>query len=142
MAIVALLAWLGLAYCTAPADAHEYRRTAVEAAQASLAAVRTVALAGAANEDGKLLDPYLSALIDDEAGSVAGAQQRLAALPPPDPATRALRDELTPLLVEAARQIGDLDGATSAGDREAVDAHVDGLRRVGDRLDDLVGRYR
>src|SRR2546430_11458919 len=129
MANVALLAWLGVAYCTAPADAHEYRRTAVEAAQASLAAVRTVALAGAANEDGKLLDPYLSALIDDEAGSVAGAQQRLAALPPPDPATRALRDELTPPPVEAARQIGDLDRATPAGGPGGGDAHVGGARR-------------
>jgi hypothetical protein len=139
---VIVLVWAGLAYCAGPADAHEYRRTSVQAAQAGLDAARTAALAGTADRDGKLVDPYLSVVLDDSAGVVASAQDKLAAQAPPDPATRALRDELLPLLVEAARQIGDLDLATSSGDRAGIDGHVDGLRRVGDRLDDFVERYR
>src|SRR2546421_7023819 len=94
--VVLLLIWAGLAYCAAPADAHEYRRTAVQAAQARLNAVRTAALAGGAHRDGKLVDPYLSVVIDESAGAVASAQDELGAEPPPDGATRALRDQLTP----------------------------------------------
>jgi hypothetical protein len=139
---VAVLVWLGLAYCAAPPDAHEYRRTAVQSAQAALAAVRTVVLAGPADRDGKLFPPYLSALIDDEAGAVTSAERELAAEPPPDAGTRAVRDQLTPLLVEAGRQIADLDAAESAGDRPALAAHLDALRAIGDRLDAFVERYR
>jgi hypothetical protein len=142
LGVVAMLAWVGLAYCAGPADAHEYRRTAVQAAQAGLNAVRTATLAGTAGRDGKVIDPYLSVVIDDSTGAVASAHNQLAAQSPPDPATRVLRDELTPLLDEAVRQIGDLHLAMSAGDRAGTDAHLDGLRRVGDRLDDFVGRYR
>ena len=92
---VAVLVWLGLAYRSGPPDPHDYRRTAVQSAQA-----------------------------------------------PPDAATRALRDELTPLLVEAARRIGDLDLAASAGDDAGIDAVVAGLRQVGDQLADFVERHR
>ena len=140
--VVIVLAWVGLAYCAGPADAHEYRRTAVQTAQAGLNAVRTAALAGVADRDGKLVDPYLSVVIGDSAGAVASAQDELAAQFPPDAATRALRDELTPLLVEAARRIGNLDLATSAGDDAGTDAVVAGLRQVGDQLDDFVQRHR
>jgi hypothetical protein len=142
LGVVIVLVWVGLAYCSGPADAHEYRRTAVQAAQAGLNAVRTAALTGVADRDGKLVDPYLSVLIDDSAGAVASAQDQLAAQPPPDAATRALRDELTPLLVEASRRIGDLDLAASSGDDAAIDAVVAGLRQLGDELDGFVGRHR
>lgn len=142
LGVVVVLAWAGLAYCAGPADAHDYRRTAVQAAQAGLNAVRTAALAAVADRSGKVLDPYLSVVIDDSAGAVASAQDELAAEPPPDDATRALRDELTPLLVEASRRIGDLDLATSSGDDAGIDAAVSGLRQVGDRLDHFVERHR
>jgi hypothetical protein len=137
-----VLIWAGLAYCTGPADAHGYRRTAVQAAQAGLNAVRTAALTGVSDRDGKLIDPYLSVLLDESAGAVASAQNDLAAQPPPDGATRALRDELAPLLVEAAGAVGDLDLATSAGDDAGIDAVVARLRQLGDRFSDFVDRYR
>jgi hypothetical protein len=142
LGVVIVLAWVGLAYCAGPADAHEYRRTAVQAAQAGLNAVRTAALAGVADRDGKLVDPYLSVVLDDRAGAVASAQDELAAQAPPDAATRTLRDELTPLLVEAARRIGDLDLVALSGDDAGIDAVVAGLRQVGDQLDGFVERHR
>ena len=140
--VVLLLIWAGLAYCAGPADAHEYRRTAVQAAQAGLNAVRTAALAGVSDRDGKLIDPYLSVLIDESAGAVASAQNQLAAQPPPDDATRTLRDQLAPLLLDAAGAVGDLDHATSAGDDAGIDAVVARLRQLGDRFNDFVDRYR
>jgi hypothetical protein len=137
---VALVVWLGLAYCATPPDAHEYRKTAVEQAQATLGAVRTVAVAGAAARDGRLVPPYLATVIDDATGSVASAQRQLDAQPPPDAGTVALRDQLAPLLLDAARQIAGLDRALSGeGD---VAASLDGLGRLGDRLADFVERYR
>jgi hypothetical protein len=139
---VIALVWLGLAYCAGPPDAHGYRQTAVEAAQAGLNAARTVALAGSARNGDRLFDPYLTTVIDDEAGAVASALQRVTAETPPDDGTRRARDQLVPLLVQAAREIGDLDLAASRGDRAGVAAHVDRLREVGDRLDDFVERYR
>jgi hypothetical protein len=139
---VIVLAWVGLAYCAGPADAHEYRRTAVQAAQAGLNAVRTAALAGVADRDGKVIDPYLSVVLDTSAGAVASAQDELSAQSPPDDATRALRDELVPLLVEAGQRIGDLELATSSGGDAEIDAVVAELRQVGDQLDDFVERHR
>jgi hypothetical protein len=140
--VVIALAWVGLAYCAGPTDAHGYRRTAVEMAQASVNAVRTAALVGVADHNGKLVDPYFSVLIGRSAGAVAGAQDELAAESPPDDATRALRDELTPMLVEAAKAIGDLELATAGGDDAQIDGVVAQLRQVGDRLDDFVERHR
>jgi hypothetical protein len=138
---VVVLVWLGLAYCTGPPDAHEYRRTAVAAAQAGLGAVRTVALAGDAQEHGRLWDPYLATVLDDQIGSVASAQEQVSASVPPDDATRRVRDQLLPLLADAGREIGDLSAALDRQDRAAVRTHLDRLRALGDRLDDFVERY-
>jgi len=138
---VAVVLWLGVAYCAAPPDAHDYRRDAVSAAQAALTAVRSVALAGQAQEAGRLFDPYLSTVIDDEAGAVASAQQQVLGQPPPD-GTRTVRDQLLPLLVQAGREIADLDAALSHGDHAGVRQHLDTLHDLGDRLDDFVERYQ
>jgi hypothetical protein len=142
IAVAAVLLWLAVAYCAGPPGAHEYRRSAVEAAQGALTAVRSVALAGDAQERGRVFDPYFSTLIDDEAGAVASAQQQLTAQSPPDDGTRILRDQLLALLVAAAREIGDLASAASAGDRAGVHAHADRLRDLGDKLEDLVEQYQ
>jgi hypothetical protein len=141
-AAVIALGWLGLAWCAGPADAHDYRRTAVSAAQAGLNAVRTAALAGAADRDGKLVDPYLSVVLDDAGGAIAGAQGELAAQGPPDAATRTERDQLTPLLVDAGHRVGDLNLALADGDRNGADAAVAALHALGDRFDAFVEQYR
>jgi hypothetical protein len=135
---VVVLVWLGLAYCTGPVDAHGYRKTAVQSAQAALNAVRTGALAA----DAQLLDPYASTLLGDQLGAVAAAQEQLLAEPPPDSGTRNVRDQLLPLLNGSAVQLGDLAYAMSTGDLAAVRAHQEQLRRLGDQLDDFVERYR
>ncbi len=138
---VALALWLGLAYCAAPPDPREYRRAAVEQAQAALGAVRTVALAGAAARDGRLVPPYLSTVIDDAAGSVASTQRQLDAHAPPDAGTGAMRDQLAPLLLDASGQIAALDRALSGGASADGTAGLDGLAHTGDRLAAFVERY-
>jgi hypothetical protein len=140
--VVVVTLWFGLAWCAAPADAHECRRTAVQAAQAGLTAARTVALAGDAQLRDRLFDPYFATVVEDESGAVAGAQQQLAGQVPPDEGTRRMRDQLTPLLVAATQQIGDLDLALSSGDRDAATRNLAALRHTGDQLDDFVERYR
>ena len=139
---VIVLLWVGLAYCAGPPGSHAYRRTAVQAAQAGLNAVRTGVLTGTADNAGKLLDPYESVVFDDAAGDIASAQSQLAALAPPDADTRRMRDQLIPLLTEGGRQLGDLDLALSGGDRAGAQARVTALQGIGDRLDDFVARYR
>jgi hypothetical protein len=131
---VLVLVWLALAYCSGPPSAHEYRRTAVEAAQSALSAVRTVVLAGDAHD--RLLPPTHDVVVEDAAGSVASAQQRLTAQAPPDDGTRQVRDQLLPLLVQASREIAD---ASDAADPKP---HLDRLRDLGDKLDAFVERYR
>lgn len=142
VAAVVVLLWLGLAYCSGPPDSHEYRRTAVQAAQAGLNAVRTIALTAPAQAGGKLIDPYQSVVFDDAAGAVATAQSQLAAQAPPDPATRRMRDQLAPLLTGAARELGDLDLALAAGDQAGAQGHIGALKGLGDQLDGFVSRYR
>ncbi len=140
--VVVVLLWLGLAYCTGPPDSHAYRRTAVQAAQAALSAVRSAALTGATDRDGKLIDPFTSVVLDDAAGALASAQSQLAAQTPPDGATRTMRDQLVPLLTDAARQLGDVDLALSSRDQAGVQQHIGALNGLGDKLDDFVSRYR
>jgi hypothetical protein len=140
--VVVVLLWAGLAYCAGPPDSHEYRRTAVQAAQSALNAVRTAALTGVAHRDGKLIDPYESTLLDDATGAVAGAQSQLAAQAPPDPDTRRVRDQLAPLLGDAARRVSDLELALSSGDGAAAQEQVTALGNLGKQLDDFVARYR
>lgn len=139
---VLVLLWAALAYCGGPPDSHDYRRTAVQAAQAGLTAVRSAAIAGTAQRAGKLLDPYQSVVFDDAARTVAGAQDQLAAQAPRDPDTRRIRDQLAPLLADAARAVGDLDLALSSGDQAGAQARITALNGLGDRLDDFVVRYR
>ena len=142
IAVAIVLAWAALAYCAGPPDDHGYRRTAVQSAQAALNAVRTAALTADAHRAGKLVDPYESVIFDDAAGAIASAQSQLAAQAPPDAATQRIRDQLAPLLSDAARQLGDLDLALSGGDQPTAEARVTALRGLGDRLDDFVSRYR
>jgi hypothetical protein len=137
--VALLAAWALVAFAVGrPTDYHEYHKTAVESAQAALSAARTAAVAGRAAVDGRLLDPYLSTVLDNAIGSIASAQQQLAAADPPGAAGRRLRDELVPLLVTAGDRTGDLSRARSAGARTAA---VEGLLQTGDRLADFVDRH-
>src|SRR5690349_18498868 len=140
--VVLVLVWAALAYCAGPPSGHGYRRTAVQVAQAALDAVRTAALAGDADLDGKLLDPYQSVVLDDALGAVAGAQSQLAAESPPDADTRRMRDQLVPLLTDATRQLVDLVLTLAGGDQASARARTGDLHHLGDQLDDFVARYR
>ncbi len=131
---VVLLVVLGYgAYAsTQPPDRHEFRTTAVEAAQAAHDALRTAYLAGVALRDGRTTTLYVTVLLDGGTRRTAVAVHQLAELSPPDDGMRALRDELAPLLTETLQRLGD-----TAGDPTAVEA----LPPLADRLSDVLDRY-
>ncbi|MDG6101613.1 hypothetical protein Daura_38880 [Dactylosporangium aurantiacum] len=117
---------------TRPPDRHEFRTTAVQAAQSAHDALRTAYLAGVALRDGRATEPYVTVVLDDGTRRTTKTAAKLAELPPPDDDMRALRDELAPLLTEALQRLGD----TAA---HPVD--VDALPPLADRLSDVLDRY-
>jgi hypothetical protein len=133
--------WGLLAYATRPPGAHEYRVDARQAAGGALSGVRTVVLAGRAEAADKVLDPYLATVLDDATDAVRTAQSDLAGQPPPDGRTRAMRDELAPLLAQAVQEVGDVSVAVGASDSRALSAAIGHLQHLGDQLSDFLERH-
>ncbi|WP_327010160.1 hypothetical protein OHA72_24705 [Dactylosporangium sp. NBC_01737] len=131
---VALLAALGYgAYAsTQPPDRHEFRITAVEAAQSAHDALQTAYLAGVALRDGRATALYVTVLLDGGTRRTTKTVATLAELPPPDEEMRTLRDELAPLLTEAVQRLGD-----AAADPTDIDA----LPPLTERLANFLDRY-
>jgi hypothetical protein len=140
LAVVA--GWAALALvATAGPDPHAFRKTAANAAQGALTAVRTARLAGEAELDGRLLPTYLAPVLDNAVRGVADAQNEVALSPPPGTAEAQLRDELVALLVDAERETGLLVAAFDRDDDDAARAAIDALAPVGDRLDAFVEEH-
>jgi hypothetical protein len=137
------LAWVLVAFGTSrPADYHQYHKTALESAGAALSATRTAAVAGTAALDGKVLDPYLSVVLDNATGSIASAYKQLTVEAAPGAAGRKLREEILPLLVTAGGRAADLSDAADHDDRARIRGAVDALNDTGDKLEDFVERHR
>ena len=84
---------------------------------------------------GRVTAAYAATAYDDAVKAVAGGQQKLATAVPPDAATTALRDRLAPLVVAAAAELSEANGAdTDAALADAVDA----LNGTAERLNDLI----
>jgi hypothetical protein len=133
---VIVLALVGLGYCDVqPPDYHQYRKTANQAADAAYGAVRTTALTVGALLQHRVTGPYASVVVDGALSSVASATQQVTQLAPPDRATTAMRSELTPLLADAARELGDVSTALDDGQPERIRSAARGLGALGDRLD-------
>jgi hypothetical protein len=140
MVVVLLLVWFGFS-STQPPDFHQYRTTANQAAEAAHDAVRTTALTIGALLEHRVTGPYASVVVDDAVTSVTGATQQLAQLPPPDAATAAMRAELTPLLGDAARELGDVSHALADGAPDKIRSSAANLQSLGDRLDQYLGKH-
>jgi hypothetical protein len=138
-----VLAWVGLALVSGGGpDPHGFRQTAAKAAQGALTGVRTARLAGQAQLDGRAVETFVSPVLDNAVQAVATAQERLAGTPAPGAAEAGTRDELTRLLDDAARTVGDLVAAIDQGDDAAARGAVGALGPLGDRLDDFVQGHR
>jgi hypothetical protein len=125
-----------------PTDRAGYQDTAVHAAEGTLSAVRTLALVGQAELDGKVVDPYVRVVSDRIREAVATPTHDLAAEEVPDAESRALRDELLPLLSTAVAGVGDAAQALERHDRGQIAASVATLQRLGDRLEQFIRRHR
>lgn len=135
--------WIALATSSiGGADRQAFDKTAITSARGALSAVRTAGLAGQAELHGRVTRTFLRPLLDHTVRAVATAQQRMIRTPPPDIAREAVRDELTKLLDEAGRAMGDLVGALGRGDEAGVRAAVGELGPIGDRLADFVERHQ
>jgi hypothetical protein len=141
VAVVAVWAVLALLSTQGP-DPHEFRATVAKSAQGALSAVRTARLAGQAQLSGHAFPTYTTPVLDDAVEGVATARQRLAQTPPAGTAQAPVRDELTGLLDDATKAVGDLVSALDRGDDGAAGTAVDALGRVGDRLSGFVEAHR
>ena len=96
------LAWAGAGYlATKPVDFHDYRVTAVGAAQSAYDALATASLTGTALLAGRVTQPYADSMLDDARGALAGAAKQFTDIAAPDESTEAMRDQLGPLLERA-----------------------------------------
>jgi hypothetical protein len=138
--VVGIGGWLGYA-SSRPPDFHEYRVTAVEAAQAARDGLLIAGLTADALLGGRAMAPYVSTVLDDAGSSVADAGGRFAALAPTDQRMVAIRDELTPLLTEATTRLGDVLRAEANDDVPALRESIRPLRPLADRLAAFLDRH-
>jgi hypothetical protein len=131
-----LLLWAGFAYdVTRPADRRDYHRTAVQVAESAHDGVRTGWLIGREQLADRVFGTFVTSTFDDAEKAVAGASKQFASEAPPDEASTGLRDQLSPLLRDAARLLGD---ASEAADDNALRQAVDELGKLADQLDAFV----
>lgn len=132
-AVVLALLWGGAGYLvTRPTTFHDYRMTAVDAAQSTYNALATARLAGAARLDRRVTEPFLDSVLADSREALAGAAKRFAGESPPDARTAAMRDELGPMLVRASTA---LDGLENAADDAALRAALDPVAAAAGEVD-------
>ncbi|MFF5229004.1 hypothetical protein [Dactylosporangium sp. NPDC000521] len=125
-----VLGW-GAYASTQPPDRHEFRATAVEAAQSAHDALETAYLAGTALREGRVTTLYVTVLLDGGTKRTATLISKFDQLPPPDDDMRALRDELDPMLTESMRRLGDT--ATEPTEVGALPALTERLTAFLDR---------
>ena len=114
------LAWGGAGYlATKPVDFHDYRVTAVGAAQSAYDALATTSLTGDALLAGRVTRPYADSMLGDARSALAGAAKQFTDVAPPDDRTAAMRDQLGPLLIRANAV---LPGTSDDLTRGALDA--------------------
>jgi hypothetical protein len=134
--IAAALLWGGAGYlATKPTDFHDYRVAAVGAARSAYDALATAELTGRAVLAHRVTGPYAASTLDDCRSALAGAAKRFAGVGPPDAPTRAMRDELGPLLVRANAALSGVEDGVSA-------SSVAALHPVAARLDDFVQAHQ
>jgi hypothetical protein len=143
VAVAALLVWALVGYyVTKPTDFHDYRKGAVQAAQSVYYSVRAAERTVQAQLDGRTFDTYVRSALDDAVKATAGAAKQFAGEAPVDAATTRMRDQLGPLLLTAARTLGDVQMAEQSGDEAALRRSMQALRPVGDRLSDFIESYQ
>ena len=143
--LVALVvgAWgVGGYLVTKPTDFHDYRKTAVQAAQSAYGAVTTARLTGEARGDARLYRRYAGTMLDDARDALAGAAKQFSATAPPDDVTNAIREQLAPLLVDADTTLGAVERALDDEDDAALAAAVAALEPVGEALADFIEEHR
>jgi hypothetical protein len=79
----------------------KYEGKAVTTADAALSAVNTVRLAARTGSTDHGFGPYLSVMLSEQEGSLAGVQGTFDSIQPPDGRADDLRDELDELLADA-----------------------------------------
>jgi hypothetical protein len=141
--VVVVLIWGLFSYfAIKPTDAHDFRKTAVQAAQSAYFSISTADLAVRQYLAGRTLDTYLQAALDDATKGVSGAASEFASEQPVDPYTTRLRDQLTPLLSASVRAMQDLRTAEQAGDTAALRRYDKELRPLRTKLNRFIERYR
>jgi hypothetical protein len=130
------LAWGGAGYlATKPVDFHDYRVTAVQAAQSAYDALATASLTGTALLAGRVTRPYADSMLGDARSALSGAAKQFAGVGPPDDRTRKMRDRLGPLLVRANAVLPDRSSDLT---RTALDA----IRPVEAGLDQFITAHK
>ncbi|GAB2923297.1 hypothetical protein GCM10027280_07980 [Micromonospora polyrhachis] len=127
---------------TTPTDRHDYRKTAVQAAQSAYGAVTTARLTAEGRADARLYRRYAGTMLDDARDALAGAAKQFSATTPPDDVTTGIRAQLAPLLVDADTALGAVERAVDDEDDAALRAAVTALEPVGTALADFIEAHK
>ncbi|WP_143467157.1 hypothetical protein [Lentzea kentuckyensis] len=117
-----------------PVSAGQYRSTVETGVQEAVSSVGTARIAGQQALRGNTFPPYQSTVVDDARKALATAASDVMELQVPGPDSARLRDDVSPLLQDSARLVGDLGAALENDDRPAAEAAVAGLTAVGEKL--------
>ncbi len=140
--LVAVAVIVVLVYVSStPPSYRGYEQSAAQAADDALSAVLSARLVSRARLDGKILGPYLTVTLDEAHTAAAKAQTTVAETDSPSEATDKLRAEVTPLLDDAVRAVGDARYASERDDTAALGAAAENLGKLGDELDSFVQEH-
>jgi hypothetical protein len=138
-----IAAWMvGYTVLDRAPDNTAYRTMCVRAAQSGLDGLETARLAADDRGEAKVPSTTATVLLESAGKLVGEGQSSLAGVDPPDQRSIALRDEVTPLLVEANSVYGDLTLARGLNDRPAWQAAVARIEPLAAKLRAFVERHR
>jgi hypothetical protein len=123
-------------------DATAYRTLCVHAAQSALDGLATARLVADEHGEASTLSTTATAMLDDASELLGEAASTLGGVEPPDDASVALRDQVTPLLAEANRVYGDVALARAEGDRAGWHAAVARIAPLEEQLRAFIEGHR
>jgi len=131
-----------VAACVAPALSYgAYEGKAAASAESSLAAVRTAVLAVRTSERRRLPETYLAVVAEQAEGDATSVAGQFSSIQPPDERSDRLRDQLRPLLENAAGLLGLVRIRARRGDLDALAPVIARLTAVAGALDRFAGAH-
>lgn len=137
-----LLLLVAISGCVLPArDYEDFESKAETTAEDTLSAVQTALLAVEGQERKPVLNSYLSVLISEAEKTATASQGAFESVQPPDRKSDEVRDDLSDVLDDATKNLGELRIAIRRSDLEAAEDAADELKDTARDLEHFLEKH-